>query len=190
MTLTPSGSNSSDYYEPEDPEFIQALQGAVLPGDVVINANESTAPTPITVTALVAGTEPRATLKRSRSPSEEIDKSISNTSFHQAPAENEDDTYGRSHFGAWGEYMWRKRAKLQIQNRAQLDGEDDSEKSRIFKGVSIYVCILAFPLVSVCLWDLAVQIDGWTKPSVQDLRYLIIKHGGIFQAYLDKKSIV
>ena len=151
MTLTPSGSNSSDYYEPEDPEFIRALQGAVLPGDVIINADEGTTLAPIT---LVAGTEPRATLKRSRSSSEEIDKSISNTSFHQAPAGNEDDTYGRSHFGAGGEYMWRKRAKLQIQNRAQLDGEDDSEKSRIFEGVSIYVCILAFPLVSVCLWDL------------------------------------
>ena len=130
MTLTPSGSNSSDYFEPEDPEFIQALQDAVLPGDV------NAAATP----------ESRATLKRSRSPSEEAD--ISNTSFHPVPAGergetgDENDTYGRSHFGAWGEYMRRKRAKLQIQNSAQLEGEDDLERSRIFEGVSIYVCMM------------------------------------------------
>ena len=61
--------------------------------------------------------ESRATLKRSRSPSEEA-------AFHRVPAGereetgDEDDTYGRSHFGAWGEYMRRKRAKLQIQNNA------------------------------------------------------------------------
>ena len=135
MPLTPSGSNSSDYFEPEDPEFIQALQDAVLPGDV--NAAESN----------VTGTpESRTTLKRSRSPSEEAD--ISNTSFHRVPAGergetgDENDTYGRSHFGAWGEYMRRKRAKLQIQNSAQLEGEDDLERSRIFEGVSIYVCMM------------------------------------------------
>ena len=131
MPLTPPGSNSSDYFEPDDPEFIQALQDAVLPGDV--NAAESN----VTRTP-----ESRATLKRSRSPSEEA-------AFHRVPAGergetgDEDDTYGRSHFGAWGEYMRRKRAKLQIQNNAQLEGEDDLERSRIFEGVSIYVCMMA-----------------------------------------------
>ena len=34
------------------------------------------------------------------------------------------------------------------------------------------------------------QIDGWTQPSVQDLRQLIVKHGGTFHAYLDRKAIV
>lgn len=34
------------------------------------------------------------------------------------------------------------------------------------------------------------QINGWTEPSVQDLRELILQHGGIFHAYLDKKSLV
>lgn len=37
----------------------------------------------------------------------------------------------------------------------------------------------------VCL-----QINGWTEPSVQDLRQLIIKFGGIYHPYLDKKSLV
>ena len=34
------------------------------------------------------------------------------------------------------------------------------------------------------------QINGWTEPSVQDLRKMIVQHGGIFHAYLDKKSLV
>jgi hypothetical protein len=34
------------------------------------------------------------------------------------------------------------------------------------------------------------QIDGWTEPSVQDLRQLIVQHGGIFHAYLDRKALV
>ncbi|KAH9948124.1 DNA repair protein [Amylocystis lapponica] len=78
-------------------------------------------------------------------------------------------TYGASRFGEFGEYMSRKRAKLQIQN-ADIDAEGDAS-SRIFNGLQIY-------------------INGWTEPSVQDLRQLIIQHGGIFHAYLDKKSLV
>lgn len=187
MPVIASGSASSDYFEPEDPEFNQALQDAVLPGDVRTTDSN--------VTVVAETPEPRATLKRPRSPSEEAD--IPTTSFHQVPAGksreagDEDDTYGRSHFGAFGEYMRRKRAKLQIQNSAQLEGEDESEKSRIFEGVAIYVCIIVrFSLLRFAYGRCLVQIDGWTQPSVQDLRQLIVKHGGTFQAYLDKKSIV
>ncbi|KNZ79966.1 DNA repair protein rev1 [Termitomyces sp. J132] len=81
----------------------------------------------------------------------------------------EEDIYGQSHFGEYGEYMRRKRAKLQIQN-ADIEQETGSDKD-LFKGLAIY-------------------INGYTQPSVQDLRKLIVKHGGIFQPYLDKKSIV
>ncbi|KAI0046939.1 DNA repair protein [Auriscalpium vulgare] len=66
--------------------------------------------------------------------------------------------------------MRRKRAKLQIQN-TEMDGERDSDKSRLFQGLAIY-------------------INGWTEPSIQDLRKLIVDHGGVFQPYLDKKGIV
>ncbi|KAF8638896.1 hypothetical protein AX17_001947 [Amanita inopinata Kibby_2008] len=86
--------------------------------------------------------------------------------------EEEDDEhiYGASHFGAFGEYMQRKRAKLQIQNAA-LAQSNAVENSGIFKGLSIH-------------------INGWTQPSVQDLRQLIVQNGGVFQPYLDKKTLV
>jgi DNA repair protein REV1 len=47
----------------------------------------------------------------------------------------DDEVYGASHFGQFGEYMRRKRAKLQIQNAVLAQTED----SGIFRGLSIYV---------------------------------------------------
>ncbi|KAG8217171.1 hypothetical protein J3R82DRAFT_5252 [Butyriboletus roseoflavus] len=86
--------------------------------------------------------------------------------------EEDGAVYGASRFGHFGEYMHRKRAKLQIQNAGMADTEaSDEGKSDIFKGISVYV-------------------NGWTKPSVQDIRRLLLQHGGVFQPYLDKKSIV
>ncbi|KAI0648432.1 hypothetical protein C8Q79DRAFT_906130 [Trametes meyenii] len=68
--------------------------------------------------------------------------------------------------------MTRKRAKLQVQNaEMDIDEENPVQRSRIFLGLQIY-------------------INGWTEPSVQDLRQMIVRHGGIFHAYLDKKSLV
>ncbi|OCH85466.1 DNA repair protein [Obba rivulosa] len=67
--------------------------------------------------------------------------------------------------------MARKRAKLQIQNSELDRGEGQAGRSQIFRGLQIY-------------------INGWTEPSVQDLRQLIIQHGGIYHAYLDKKGLV
>ncbi|KAH9857483.1 hypothetical protein C2E23DRAFT_719645 [Lenzites betulinus] len=67
--------------------------------------------------------------------------------------------------------MSRKRAKLQIQN-AEMDADEGSDQaSKIFSGLQIY-------------------INGWTEPSVQDLRQMIIQYGGTYHAYLDKKSLV
>ncbi|KAI0317485.1 hypothetical protein OF83DRAFT_1283395 [Amylostereum chailletii] len=80
----------------------------------------------------------------------------------------DDHTYGAAHFGEFGEYMRRKRAKLQVQNTALEDGDG---KSALFKGLAIY-------------------INGRTEPSIQDLRKLIVDHGGVFHAYLDKKALV
>lgn len=116
--------------------------------------------------------EAKAKAKRSRSPSESPEDrgQPSKTTLHRLNGpENDTEIYGASHFGEWGEYMQRKRAKLQIQNTS-LEGPSDA-KSDIFRGLSIY-------------------INGWTRPSVQELRKLIVTHGGVFQPYLDKKSLV
>ncbi|KAF9519523.1 hypothetical protein BS47DRAFT_1358126 [Hydnum rufescens UP504] len=67
--------------------------------------------------------------------------------------------YGASKFGGWSEYMGRKRAKLQIQNREIAEGSPP--KPQIFKGVQIY-------------------INGRTEPPLQELRTMILEHGGIF----------
>lgn len=48
---------------------------------------------------------------------------------------DDDEVYGVSHFGQFGEYMRRKRAKLQIQNAVLAQTED----SGIFRGLSVYV---------------------------------------------------
>jgi DNA repair protein REV1 len=47
----------------------------------------------------------------------------------------DDEIYGASHFGQFGQYMRRKRAKLQIQNAILAQTED----SGIFRSLSIYV---------------------------------------------------
>lgn len=55
-------------------------------------------------------------------------------------SEEDGDIYGASRFGHFGEYMRRKRAKLQIQNVSVVGTEASSEgKSDIFKGISVYV---------------------------------------------------
>jgi len=80
---------------------------------------------------------------------EDLDETPS--SHHAIPLEERQDlsdedqeTYGASTFGGFGQYMRRKRAKLQIQN-AQMDDTDDnsSEKRRIFQGIAIYVRVYA-----------------------------------------------
>ncbi|KAJ7118926.1 hypothetical protein C8R44DRAFT_841304 [Mycena epipterygia] len=136
--------HSSDYFEDEDPAFLHALDATVLPGDLPPSDetdSEDLEPPP----------PGQSSLKRRRAEPEPVDEAI----------------YGPSHFGEFGEYMQRKRAKLQIQN-SEITA---TVASHIFKGVAVYV-------------------NGWTEPSVQELRTLLILHGGVFQPYLDNKSIV
>ncbi|XP_055958334.1 DNA repair protein REV1 isoform X2 [Patella vulgata] len=64
----------------------------------------------------------------------------------------------------WGGYMKAKQQKLQEQY------VKDGISSNIFKGVSIYV-------------------NGYTKPSSDELRRLIIQHGGVYQHYLYKTQV-
>lgn len=48
-------------------------------------------------------------------------------------------TYGASTFGGFGEYMARKRAKLQVQNQTLTSVSELETTSKIFQGVGIYV---------------------------------------------------
>jgi hypothetical protein len=51
------------------------------------------------------------------------------------------DTFGASRFGEFGEYMRRKRAKLQIQNAEMGDTQGPTtSNSKLFNGLSIHVC--------------------------------------------------
>lgn len=113
-------SSSSDYFELDDPDFLDALQTTVLPGDIEPHSVDKP---PLKD----PDTNHQSSLKRLRSEIESHDDS--------------DDTYGSSRFGEFGEYMQRKRAKLQIQNE-QLGtpaGNIGGNASRIFSGLAIYV---------------------------------------------------
>ncbi|KAG1865330.1 hypothetical protein F4604DRAFT_998681 [Suillus subluteus] len=163
MVLKPlrssASSDSSDLFGPDDPEFLEALRNAVLPGDQI------TAPPPDT-----------ESLSRKRPRDESDEQQLGTTSrgtltHGLGDTEEDPEIYGASRFGHFGEYMHRKRAKLQIQNAALDASQEVSATKKIFSGLSIY-------------------INGWTNPSVQDLRQLIVTHGGVFQPYLDKKSLV
>ena len=47
--------------------------------------------------------------------------------------------YGAATFGDFGEYMTRKRAKLQVQNQTLASGSELETSSNIFQGIGIYV---------------------------------------------------
>jgi DNA repair protein REV1 len=142
---TPLGTPSSDLFESQDTEFLAALSKAVLPGDDVeqtLGASEDSQissdhpPTP-------PCTQP--CLKRPRSPSP---PPTSHSSIFPRLAKSSEERpevdqaiYGASRFGEYGEYMRRKRAKLQIQN-VEMDGGDEG---RIFHGLQIYVCSIYDP---------------------------------------------
>ncbi|KAF9464572.1 hypothetical protein BDZ94DRAFT_1161833 [Collybia nuda] len=151
-----SQTNSSDYYDDDDADYIEALQTATLPGDDpevphTITGNDQKSSQESEFLEPPPPTQP--SLKRRRL---------------EAYEERHSLIYGAAHFGDFGEYMHRKRAKLQIQND---ELEEPGSASKILTGLAIY-------------------INGYTQPSIQDLRNLIVKHGGIFHAYLDRKSIV
>jgi len=110
--------------------------------------------------------------KRKRSPSPIFATLSSEADYDQA-------VYGSTKFGDWGDYMRKKRAKLQIQNSAATTG--------IFKGLAIHVGRDVRWLSTSLTWF---QVNGYTNPSVQVLREMITSNGGLFHAYLDTKGLV
>ncbi|KZT59731.1 DNA repair protein [Calocera cornea HHB12733] len=181
-------SQSSDLFGSDDPTFLEALARAVLPGDAPADDLAQLVPIP-------AGGPPRGVKRsrsRSRSPSPPRSPSPLNENFfnggygslksilhlngeeEEAATYLDSDTYGASKFSGWGDYMRRKRAKLQVQN-SEIEEQDEEAvvagKPKIFRG-------------------LAIHINGFTVPSVQVLRAMITQHGGTYHAYLDKKGLV
>ncbi|CDO71905.1 hypothetical protein BN946_scf184940.g52 [Trametes cinnabarina] len=197
--LTQNSSRSSDYFD-DDPEFLRAITEIPLPAPVF---EDDLQPPPLTQRPRVDVQEPATLtqrhLKRSRSLDNfDVDEgaqyhgvltSVDAKGDGESETYLDSHTYGASRFGEFGEYMARKRAKLQLQNAEMgVDGDESAAESKIFRGLQIYVRPFSgFPLF---IRTHTAQINGWTEPSVQDLRQMIVQHGGIFHAYLDKKSLV
>lgn len=82
--------------------------------------------------------------------------------------DEEGEEYEASSFGRFGDYMRRKKVKLQ-----NLDAEiraSSTDNPPLFRGVIAHV-------------------NGYTQPSLQDIHRLIVGHGGRFLQYLDSKSV-
>ncbi|KAG1269825.1 hypothetical protein G6F65_013570 [Rhizopus arrhizus] len=65
--------------------------------------------------------------------------------------------------------MQNKQAKLKEQEK-ELGNQSSQEQLQIFKGLSIH-------------------INGYTQPSIAELRRMILQHGGDFQHYLKKLTV-
>ncbi|KAI6250284.1 DNA repair protein rev1 [Erysiphe necator] len=92
-----------------------------------------------------------------------IRKQIENHKFEDEFGEE----YEASNFGGFSDYFRRKRLKLQ-----NLDAQirsNSSDNPQIFRGIVIHV-------------------NGYTQPSLNDLHYLVVSHGGGFCQYLDGKT--
>jgi DNA repair protein REV1 len=209
---TPTSTNSSALFGSDDTSFLEALVGAVLPGDLIpraSNAEESaqkptaTSPSPNEASSSLEpppcaqpawnarcsirsgdelehdtrsvnsssnaqflskhshlGQDDQLSLPQLESPSLAQSRykkraySVSSDDEHPEQAHSpvhspdrgtssylDSDTYGASRFGDFGEYMRRKRAKLQIQN-AEMGSSTPmviARTSKLFSGLSIHV---------------------------------------------------
>jgi DNA repair protein REV1 len=141
-----ASQSSTDYFQDDDSQFLEALAQAVLPGDVALPAQDDE--------EVVEDSDeeelPHPPLAQPRSPPilkrtwsdlqrEEQEQEESADSTDRV-AQEDADIYGPARFGGFGQYMDRKRAKLQIQNAAIQSQESDAGVgSQIFKGLAIYV---------------------------------------------------
>ena len=140
--MSTQDTTSSDYYD-NDPEFLKALTEAAIAGEA-----EQTPPAPHTPTHARSRAESTPgrvpTAKRARTPdSDEEGADLHGVLSSVHTGEDnvtylDSHTYGASRFGEFGEYMARKRAKLQIQN-AEMNTEEESGTPKIFRGLQIYV---------------------------------------------------
>ncbi|EEB93281.1 hypothetical protein MPER_08087, partial [Moniliophthora perniciosa FA553] len=143
----PTSSNSSDYFEPEDSQFLEVLGKTRLPGDLSQTSADShqeeaeedpeepsasqQRSTPYVFDENEPPPSTQPSLKRRFALMEETKE----TGNSENGIEEDEAIYGAAHFGDFGEYMRRKRAKLQHQNAGIVEGETSS---KIFDGISIY----------------------------------------------------
>lgn len=135
-----SQTNSSDYFDEDDSDFIEALQTAVLPGDDPdAPPNDQQLESSQESDYLEPPPPTQPSLKRRRLEAYEERHSVQPAPALDDYTKNE-EIYGASHFGEFGEYMHRKRAKLQIQN-AELEepAQYTGAAGKIFTGLAIYV---------------------------------------------------
>lgn len=85
------------------------------------------------------------------------------------PKQASADPYEGSTFGGFPQYFANKKAKLQITDE-KIRNENE-HLPQIFRGTTI-------------------SINGYTKPSMHELRVMIVKHGGVFKQYMDGKTLV
>ena len=153
--LTQDHSASSDYFD-NDPDFLRALGEIEMPevspphgGTGVEGVLQSTSSPPPREVSPPPCAQPRPKRPRpedSDDESEGIARHRGLSSIDGDPKKAgylASDVYGAAHFGDFGQYMSRKRAKLQVQNAEmgedEVGGEEVSQKSRIFQGLQIYV---------------------------------------------------
>ena len=148
-SLTQGSSHSSDYFD-DDPEFVKALNEVHIP-ETSVEDEPPLAQRPKPAVDEPPPTQPSR--KRAR-PSDDEFEEEDGIAYHNVmnAVDAIDDgegyldshTYGAARFGEFGEYMSRKRAKLQIQN-TEMGSDDDDEipRSRIFQGLQLYVRVLS-----------------------------------------------
>lgn len=181
---TPFMSSDHDLWGSDDPEYIDALLNVSLSQSQAASQHIKRKRSPTQDGCDIADSNPDVT------PS--LIPNRNTTYADSSNHKSEKYIYGAAKFAGFGEYMFRKRAKLQIQNQQLTEGETAADKPRgIFHGVAIYVCafILAMPNALTADWA-AHKVNGFTDPPFQELREMIMAHGGVFHAYLDRKSMV
>ncbi|CAF1240544.1 unnamed protein product [Rotaria sp. Silwood1] len=79
---------------------------------------------------------------------------------------------GDNGWGEWGGYMAAKKRKLeeQFDKDCMKNAQQHERKSNIFHGISIFV-------------------DGYTEPPADELKKLMIEHGGVYHAYYSKDKV-
>ncbi|KAK6501977.1 deoxycytidyl transferase [Arthrobotrys musiformis] len=86
-------------------------------------------------------------------------------------ADEDGEEYGGSSFGGFGEYFRNKKIKLQNKDAHIRETYKSENAPQLFKGMAMYV-------------------NGYTKPSLNDLNIMVVRHGGVFIQYLDGKTQV
>ncbi|XP_053995237.1 DNA repair protein REV1 [Hylaeus anthracinus] len=78
------------------------------------------------------------------------------------------EAWGENGFEDWGGYMAAKQAKLEEQFKLEANNEF-KDASKIFEGIAIFV-------------------NGYTDPTADELRRLMMAHGGIYHHYMRPRA--